>query len=130
MNNFRAILIKNSTQGSGAYKVGDSEWNKILLLNNGYIKEDSNSIVLIDTQKNEYYISKLEPLRFCSINNHYHFESKIFNIYEGNYPNNMGYFLLYNFKDDKRKNEYVFAQLGGMAQGSTFHFEAISVAEF
>ena len=119
----QTINFKNENRGQGLTRALDQLWDSWKLLDKGTLNETNETFTLTNTNGDTFVAAKTgEPFAAKMYNRHYETDKGIFEVYEGQNPTG-GYFLLYRFKDNGRRNEFVISSIGGVAEGSSIHFE-------
>ena len=117
-NNVKKITLKLENRGNGMGKISDEIWNSWKSLEGGTLTEDAEKIQLKNTKGEIFTFSKTEELLASKMYNRFlSHELTQFDIYEKNE------FLLYRFKRENRRNEFVISGIMGMAICSSINFE-------
>jgi len=117
-NNVKNITFKLENRGSGVGKVSDEIWSSWKSLEGGTLTEDAEKIQLKNKNGEIFTFSKIEELLASKMYNRFlSHELTIFEIYEESD------FLLYRFKNEDRKNEFVISGIMGMAICSSINFK-------
>ena len=116
------IYFKNENRGQGLTRALDQLWDSWKLLDGGTFSETNESFTLNNINGDTFIAGKKSEPLTAMCNRHYETDKRIFEIYEGQNPTG-GYFILYRFKDTNRQNEFVISSIGGVAEGSSIHFE-------
>lgn len=119
----KKIIVKNQNRGSGLMRLNDNIWNNWIAIDGGSINETQDEYIITDSNGNQYKASKDANLSLAGIHNpHIEVDKRNFNLYVGKDSLDVN-FILYNFKDLDRRNEFLISSLGGIASGSSIHFK-------
>lgn len=121
----KKIKVKDQNRGAGLMRLNDDIWANWIDLDGGTISENAKEFILTDTKGRQYKAEKEDNDLIAAMHNpHIEVDKKLFHLYVGQDSSNV-YFILYNFKDASRGNEYVISSLGGLMSGSSINFETI-----
>ena len=115
--------MENRSGGPG--RAIDELWESWKLLDKGTFQESDENFILTN-QTGEKFIALKKGELFAAkmYNQHLSVDLRNFDVYEGQNPTG-GYFILYHFKADNRRNEFVIAGIMGIAGGSSISFETL-----
>jgi hypothetical protein len=119
----QTIHFKNECRGNGLTRALDQLWESWKLLNHGTFVETDENFILTNTNGDTFTARKTgEPIAAKMYNRYYETDKRFFEVYEGQNPTG-GYFILYRLKDPNKQNEFAISTIGGVAEGSSIHFE-------
>ena len=119
----QTIQFKNVNRGQGLSRALDELWDSWQTLKDGSFSETEENFTLTSTNGSAFKALKTgEPFAAKMYNRHYETDKQFFEVYEGQNPTG-GYFILYRFKDPNKRNQFVISTIGGVAEGSSIHFE-------
>lgn len=107
--NAKKITLRLKNRGSGMGKISDEIWNSWESLEGGALTEDIEKIQLKNSKGEVFTFLKTKELLASKMYNRFlSHELTQFDIYEE------GNFLLYRFKNENRRNEFVISGIMGM----------------
>ncbi|RYZ25624.1 MAG: hypothetical protein EOO10_17790, partial [Chitinophagaceae bacterium] len=119
----QTIHFKNENRGQGMSRALDELWDSWQLLKDGFFSETEEAFTLESTDGSTFKAAKTgEPFAAKMYNRHFETDKQFFEVYEGQNPTG-GYFILYRFSAPNKRNEFVISTIGGVAEGSSIHFE-------
>ena len=117
------FIMENRSSGPG--RAVDELWDSWKLLDRGTFQESDDEFILINLKGEKFITLKKGELFASKIYNQYlSVDLKFHDVYEGKNPSG-GYYILYRFKEENRRNEFVIAGIMGVAGGSSINFEVI-----
>ena len=121
----KTIHIKMENRSGGPGRAVDELWDSWKLLDKGTFQESDENFILTNHKGEKFIAAKTGELFAAKMyNQHLSVDLKLFDIYEGQNPTG-GYFILYRFKADNRRNEFMLAGVFGIAGGSSINFEIV-----
>lgn len=117
------ISIKMENRSNGPGRAADDLWDSWKFLDKGSFMESEEIFTLTNLKGETFIASKTGELTAAKIYNRFiSTDLNLFDVYEGQNPNG-GYFILYRFKDEKRRKEFVISTIMGVGGGSSINFE-------